>query len=449
MNHRLPSLVGWPGSSSPAGAVPVDQVRAAAAQIPTRSGAVAQRQKLLLAAVVIVSVTILQRFAVPVAGSVFGLGFLVCLIATAVGLMQGVLRVDPRRLALYGIAVCALLSTLFVKWHGFSLLSLAMLMTLYAPFAAVLAIRRDEYIELLDVFQAVAVFVAWCGLIQFAAQFALSPAWMFPFDHVLPEAFFIPDFNLMIPFTDGYLKSTGLWLLEPSIFSQVLAFALLIELAYFRRPERAILFGCAYLSSVSGTGAMLLFAMAPLVLLRSRSAGWILLALLAFAVLLVLRELPLLSLFFERAGEFAHVRSSGSMRMIAPYWAVSDVLLADPRILLFGLGPGQWGWGMTELDYLVLDSGWLKLLFEYGLVGTIPFLVFYLYCLFAHSPDRLLSLACLLQFAFLGGYLNAFYVGFLHMILVVWPRLTVPHAGAHPRPPPLGRSSPAILGTRP
>jgi hypothetical protein len=426
VNHRVPPPgYGLSGGAAPAMGPAAAPRRAAPSALPRAAIAVPARRRLLLAVAVILSVTVLQRFAVPVAGSVFGLGFLLCLAATLVGLMQGVLQIDPRRAALYGFAICALLSTLLVKRDGFSLLSLAMLMTLYAPFVAVLTVRRDEYVGLLHVFQRGLAFVAWCGLIQFAVQFFLSPAWMFPFDRVLPEALFIPGFNLVIPFHGGYLKSTGFWLLEPSIFSQLLAFALLIELAYFRRLDRMVLYGCAYLTSFSGTGAMLVFAMAPLVLLRTRSALWILLSLVVFASMLLLRELPMLSLFFERAVEFANARSSGSMRMIAPYWAVGDLLLADPRALLFGLGPGQWGWGFGELDYSVLDSGWLKLLFEYGLIGAIPFLVFYLYCLFAASPDRLLSLACLLQFAFLGGYLNAYYVGFLHMILVVWPRLPV------------------------
>ena len=411
----------------------------------------AQRQWFMLALAIILSVTVLQRFAVPVAGSVFGLGFLVCLVGTLVCLMQGVLKVDSKRAVLYSFAVCALLSTLLVDRGGFSLLSLAMLMTLYAPFVAVLTVKDDEYLDLLDVFQRVISFVAWCGLLQFAVQFVLSPAWMFPFDRVLPEALFIPGFNLMIPFADGYLKSTGLWFLEPSTFSQALAFGLLIELAYFRRLGRLTLYGGVYLTSFSGTGALLLFAIAPLVLLRSRSAAWVALGALIFAALVLLRELPMLSVFFERAAELDNVRSSGAMRLIAPYRAVSELLLADPRVLLFGVGPGQWGWGVGELDYPVLDSGWLKLLFEYGLVGAVPFMVFYFYCLFAASPDRLLSLACLLQFAFLGGYLNAFFVGFLHMILVVWPRLTRPHSRrAAPAwaagPPEPSLAAPAVRG---
>jgi hypothetical protein len=388
------------------------------------AGTDAWPQQRLLALAIMLSITVLQRFALPVAGSVFGLGFLICLAATLVGLMQGVLRIDPQRAVLYGLALAAMFSTLLFKENRFSLLSLAMLVTLYAPFVAVLTVTSKDYLRLLNLFQRLIAFVAWCGLIQFGVQFLLSPGWMFPFDRLLPEALFIPNYHLEIPFYGSHLKSTGLWFLEPSIFSQALAFGMLIELAFFRRLSRIVLYGCAYITSFSGTGALLLLLMAPMILLRNRSVGLIALAVVALAALLLFRNLPMLAPFFERTAEFGNIQSSGSMRMIAPYWAVRDVVLNEPRLLLFGLGPGQWGTGMNQLDYIVLDSGWLKLLFEYGLIGTVPFLIFYLHCLFAASPDRLLSLACLLQFAFLGGYLNAFFVGFLHMILVVWPRLS-------------------------
>jgi hypothetical protein len=72
----------------------------------------------------------------------------------------------------------------------------------------------------------------------------------------------------------------------------------------------------------------------------------------------------------------------------------------------------------------VLDTSWLKLLVEYGVIGVASFLPFYLYVLFAHSPDRLLSFACLAQFLLIGGYLNSFYAQFLYLALVGWPRIT-------------------------
>ena len=74
---------------------------------------------------------------------------------------------------------------------------------------------------------------------------------MFPLDMFLPEQLSISQFNLRIPITDSlpYLKGNGLVFLEPSHFSQFLAFSILIEPAYFRRFPRLALLGLAYLTS--------------------------------------------------------------------------------------------------------------------------------------------------------------------------------------------------------
>ena len=64
----------------------------------------------------------------------------------------------------------------------------------------------------------------------------------------------------------------------------------------------------------------------------------------------------------------------------------------------------------------MLDTSWLKLLVEYGVIGVASFF----HSIFSrcwHSPDRLLSFACLAQFLLLGGFLNSFYVQFLYLAL--------------------------------
>ena len=80
----------------------------------------------------------------------------------------------------------------------------------------------------------------------------------------------------------------------------------------------------------------------------------------------------------------------------------------------------------------MLDTSWLKLLVEYGVIGVGSFFPFYLYALLAHSPDRLLSFAYLAQFLLLGGFLNSFYVQFLYLALVGWPRVTTDRSGPAP-----------------
>ena len=219
------------------------------------SGKDVERQaRVRLLTVIMVAVTVLQRFAVPGTGEIVGVGFALGLIATVFGLGRGILRTEPRRLVLYAVMIGGLLVTLLVKSSPYSLSSFLMLAVLYLPFIAMFRVSVDEDPQGLNVFQRLMALLAVAGLLQMAVQFVAKPEWMFPLDMFLPEQLFISQFNLRIPITDSlpYLKGNGLVFLEPSHFSQFLAFSILIELAYFRRFPRLALLGSAYLTSFSG-----------------------------------------------------------------------------------------------------------------------------------------------------------------------------------------------------
>lgn len=377
--------------------------------------------------IVLLSVTVLQRMAIPGSGGELGLGFVVAWGAFLYGVFRGVFVLSPQRLVLYCVASSALFLTLFAQKKEFSLLSLPMLLILYAPYVATAPLTKEDYVKLARTFQKVTIFCAACALVQFAVQFPLGQNAMFPLDLVLPESFFIQGFNLKIPVTAdaGILKSTGFWFLEPSHLSQIMAFAIVVEYIYFCRPTAFALFGAAYLTSFSGTGFLLLVGVAlALAVQRRQLLPLILVGIGAAAVLVLLRDVFPFSVLTDRLAEFANPQGSGSMRFIGPFWFVSDVIATDPRALWFGSGPGSVHDLSVMLDYRVQDSSWLKLVAEYGLFGAVPFLTFYLYCLFRRSPNLIVSFACLIQFMLLGGYLNAFYVQFLHMVLAGWPKIT-------------------------
>jgi hypothetical protein len=357
------------------------------------SGKWAERQgRIRLLAVVVVAVTVLQRFAVPGTGRIVGVGFALGVTATLFGLGRRILRIEPGRLVLYVVMISGLLVTLLAK-SSYSLGSFFMLAGLYLPFIAMFIVSAEEYRQGLNIFQRIMALLAVAGLLQMAVQLVgRQQDWMFPLDLLLPEQVFISQFNLRIPITDSlpYLKSNGLVFLEPSHFSQFLALSILIELAYFRRVIRLALLGSAYLTSFSGTGVILLLAVALPLMVRSRQ--YLLLTLVAFGIMLLpwLHDIPPFSLFLSRVDEFSNPFGSGSMRFFGPYWLTSDVMLGHPTALLFGYGPGSVGDITGLADYEVLDTSWLKLLVEYGVIGVASFLPFYLYVLLAHSPDRLL-----------------------------------------------------------
>lgn len=387
---------------------------------------------------VFLSTTVLQRFSMPGGDSKLGLGFVTSFGVVVLGLFAGVFSVCPTRLILYVAMVCALLTTLFAKTVPFSWFSLAMLLTLYLPYVATVGVSSYDYRLILNTFQRVMLFCSACGLGQFFVQFALGPDAMFPLDRLLPPQFLNSGYNLTIPLfntaggfisitdglaTYGILKSTGIWFLEPAHLSQCLALALIIELAYFRRMFYIMLFAATYLCTFSGTGFLLLAAAAIMFLALRRQLMPLLLLAIGAILVLFLRDVTPFSLFLDRLQEFGEPLSSGSMRFVAPYWFV-HVIGSNTSALLFGFGPGSIDEQILPLDYALMDVSWLKLLAEYGLVGVVPFFGFYVYALFRRSPDYFLSCICLFQFLFLGGYLSAFFIQFLHMALVAWPKIT-------------------------
>jgi hypothetical protein len=340
--------------------------------------------------------------------------------------MRGSLRIDPNRLVLYVVAISGLLVTLLVQSLPYSVSSFLMLAVIYFPFIAMFSVGADEYKRGLNIFQRIMALLAVAGLLQMAIQLVVGSDWIFPLDRVLPEQLFISQFNLRIPISDSmpYLKSNGLVFLEPSHFSQFLAFSVLIEIAHFRRWPRLVLLAAAYLTSFSGTGAILLLAVAMPLMVRGRQYFLLALAVSGIMLLPLLHDVPPFSLFFARLGEFANPLGSGSMRFLGPYWMTGQIMHGDPIALLFGNGPGSVGHMKGLIDYDVLDTSWFKLLVEYGVIGVASFFPLYLYVLFANSPDRLLSFACLVHSLLLGGFLNSFYAQFLYLALVGWPRVT-------------------------
>jgi len=372
-------------------------------------------------------VTIGQRFAVPLDESQFGFGFLFCLLIVLLLAIGGRLTIAPSRLILYVIGMSGCLVTLFFKRDAFSLISMMLMFAIYFSYIFSYKIRFDQYCELLSSYQNIMLFCVWCGIIQFSIQFALGSDFMFPFDMILPESFFIPEFNLRIPITETlpYEKSTGLWFLEPSHFSQFLAFAVIIELRYFNRVKRLILYLGAMVLCFSGTGFILLGVVGSLLMIAQRRIGIIILGLMGFASIFVFRDFFPFSIFYERLSDFTNPLASGSGRFIAPYWVIGD-LLQEGRyhVLAWGLGPGELKQIVENTDFFVQDSSWFKLLVEYGWIGLVSFMLFFLPSLFGKSPDKILSAACLVQYLLLGGYLLSFYVHFLYMALVVWPELS-------------------------
>jgi tetratricopeptide (TPR) repeat protein len=370
--------------------------------------------------VLITGVTVLQRFALPFSGGKVSFTLVIGVLAIAVLALRTTAVVVLERLLLYAAMTSITIITLFSK-SWFSPPSLLLILVGYVGFVFRLYGTRDDFLGTLMIFRQIMSALAAIGLIQFLIQPVIGVRWMFPFDQLLSENWFLADFNLIIPLYDNasLYKSNGLFFLEPSLFSQFLAIAAIIELLYFHNRIRLVLIVSAMFVSFSGTGLSLLALFGPMAILAKRDWKSLGLGLVGVAVLALFGGYIQVDAFLNRASEFSNPHSSGFARFISPFWILCDYMMQTTGGILFGFGPGSLSQVMHSTGYLAHDPSWFKMMFEYGALGMVAFFIFFLTTLYQRCPDRLLATALLYQFLFLGGYLHAAYINFLILTLVV------------------------------
>ncbi len=137
-----------------------------------------------------------------------------------------------------------------------------------------------------------------------------------------------------------------------------------------------------------------------------------------------------LTALMDRASEFSSDRSSAFARFLSPFYLFQDFIFPHVQTTLFGLGPGAIEPFFNSLEYEVHDPTWGKLFFEYGVVGTLPFVVFICYCLFVGARSYWLSAAAFLNYLILGGNLLDARLQALMLVLVVFPSAYRPATAA-------------------
>ena len=347
------------------------------------------------------------------------------------GLARGTLVLHPARTAIYlGLVGLALLGA---AWHATapgtfdaaaSTNSLLHFLGITAFATLVFAAPVDERAFFNRVSRLLAI-VAALGIGQFAAQFVGLR--LFAFTGLVPDSLLLENgYNLEIPVGVGdVLKSNGLFLIEPSVFSQFMAVGLMVEILTARRALYFALFTAGLLLSFSGTGWIVLasfflfaglrlgprFLKAALVSACAIGIGVAVMALLApdFATALS-----------ARLGEVSQPGTSGHMRFVTPFWLMSDVLAREPSALFAGIGAGVSE--KLSLPYTFDVNTPVKVFLEFGL----PLLLAYL-ALFWRAErtanQGALFVPCMMLFLFTGGYQQFPPVLFPVLLLLATARL--------------------------
>lgn len=371
---------------------------------------------------------LLQRFCINVGGGVLYWCLPVFLASLAWLLASGRARLNGFSMWTYGaFALFALVSTMIAvntvdaRINGLSLPSLASVLIVYLGLVVTPSARFDGS-RVLGIFLIYARVLAACGIVQYLAQFAGFAVFAFgdvapALGPVLAEPYF--NSHPIVGYGASTMRSNGFFLLEPSIFSQILMLAVAIEVFVERRLWFLPLYGAAYVVTYSGTGILALAITCALaIVVAPRSAPRLLLlgaagAIVAAAAAFVFPDAA--ANLLGRSNELSQTGSSGYARYLGQF-KLLDAFGGETRTLI-GFGPGA----MDRAAISTAGSGnaALKLFFEYGVLGLAAFAIFLIGTLWRRDI-AVVSLFLLVNYQLGGGYLLFMPLVILAAIICIW-----------------------------
>jgi hypothetical protein len=395
------------------GAIQADMAAASEA----RSGAMARTAAIWL---LLLGVTFGQRFCVPFGASQIPISTFMAYGALYLLLTSGRARVNAVALILYGAVVASLVVTLFFGKVFFSSFSFFYLILLYFIYLFSTDVTRSEYLGYLKIFQNLMIGLAIIALAQFAEQLTLHTTTSL-FD-LIPESLQVAGYNTRptLFYGSSFYKANADFFLEPSFLSQYMAVAIIIEILFFASWKRIALYAAAIFVSFSGTGMILLLLFAVATVIRTKRWAMLYPLPLVVILLIVFQDNQFVTAIIGRLGEFDDTNTSAFMRFIGPNEVLSAILGPDFGAFLVGRGPGfveelNRGALGAPVNFPVIH----KMLLEYGIIGTLPFMVFIVTRFFAGSRSKLLSAAALLMYLFLSGSLLQPHTIYLFYVLVI------------------------------
>jgi len=368
----------------------------------------------------LVGATVLSKFTVPPLGAEgIDISLLFLLAALIVGSIGGCIRVEPGRLTLYAALIGILGLVQILQPDLFSTSSMLLLAALHLPYIFTVP-HGDDGDRLIKFFLGIVTVFAWCGIAQYSLQFFVNPRFLFPIENFVPDSFIVQHYNKQAALAYGseVYRANGVFLLEPSFFSQVLAVAIVAELCTLGRASRLAVFGIALLVSYSGTGMVVLAICLPLYFVTRRRWDLLLLGLFALLALIPLHEFLPLDRVLSRVGEFGSTHSSGFARFVGGFFLFDQFLWSDPWRTLFGYGAGAFSNYASHARYPVAEMALFKMVFEFGLVGALAYFGFLFCCLYSSPAPRLLTVAVGITYL-----LNGMYASFAHglaLSLLLW-----------------------------
>lgn len=370
---------------------------------------------------------VLQRFCIYIGGGAFYIAQMIFVAGIAAMLLAGRATLRPAVTLLLGaFTAIALVGTFFAVNQpdprvATSIGSLLVILLLYT----LLVVQPNARFDSARVFTIFVGYIRLCavlGIVQYVIQFAGIST--FSFMKIVPalRPFVVePMFNSQpyVSYGSEIMRSNGFFLIEPSVFSQLLVLGLIVDIFVRRSWWFVPLYVVAHLLSYSGTGLLALAVTLPiLAVVDFRSSGRILLFAAGIAVAGLIAAVALPEQFgaiVGRADELSYAGSSGYVRYVAPF-RVLGTIWGETRTLI-GYGPGA----MERASFFIAGSGsaLTKLFIDYGILGLISFVTF----LVAAVWRRDIAIICvygLVNFQLGGGFLLFPPFVVIMAILCIW-----------------------------
>jgi hypothetical protein len=383
--------------------------------------ATARRVMRLSMLTLLVSTTVFERIGIAAGEFSFSPGLVAMYLVLGVGAVAGTLVISTSRAALFLCAVGLALTSAMLNEDRSSFGSLLLLVVVYVPFLFVL--KQESLAErdadwMIQQFLNLTFFCACLGIAQFFAQFAIHGEWLFDYTVLIPTALRGGGvFNTVIP-VGSFNKSNGFFFREPSGFSFMMGLALIAESVTRKRVPRIACYALALLLTYSGTGILTLLIGAVYPLGRKTLVRLGIVAAVGGVIFALFDDTLNLSYTFGRLGEFSadSSRSSGYIRYIAPGRLLGEMFTSEPWTAFVGHGPGTISRVVREYEFH--DPTWAKLLFEYGALGFVLFVMLFVAML--RRPGIPIQLRATLFWAWLitGGHLLSPEQNYLSLALV-------------------------------
>ncbi len=372
----------------------------------------------------VMTATFASKFAVPPLGAAgISVAIPAMLAMVCIALIFQRLVFEPRASAAYLFVLGSLVAMQSMADSRYSLMSLILLAMLHFPYV-VRMVQPPSFVRIVRSIQNVGLIIAILGILQYLLQFAVPADLVFPLENFFPKDFIVSLFNQQAPIAYGatVYRANGMVMVEPSVFSQLMALCIVIELISKRRWWYFAVAMVAMVVSYSGTGMLLLVATLVVFAVERGKIGLVTAffagVFVLFALGSVFKDIPILGHMISRIGEFGSTGSSGFARFVGGYYMFDEFLWPDPVRTLIGYGAGTFKFYMLAATYPVSEMAIFKVIFEFGLLGATLYFGLLVYYFGRSRAPLVLKVGLAICLILSGNYFP--FAHALAFVLLVW-----------------------------